>query len=216
MARLATMHCTHCDDPVGTQTIDQVVDRVLGMEAGTRVLVLAPIESKADREIVFNDAFFDDLKSQGYVRIRIDQQTYDIDKRPPLTDRLRHQVEVVVDRVKIDGRDRSRIAESIEAAMHLGGGFIRLAIHDDQRPEPQWQVQSHSLALAVIDVAFLFNRSRRTVSRSILRSAGAVTAKDWGVRLGMNRPLCLTCPNRWPRVPCDFGLRLMRPSVVTC
>ena len=148
MARLATMHCPQCDSTVGSQTLDQVVEHVLSLPMGTRALVLAPIESSATREVVFDDAFFAGLKLQGFVRIRIDGQTTSIDERPELSNRGRYQLEVVVDRIKIDSKDRSRIADSLETAMELGKGLIRLAIQSDERPEPQWETQTHSLTLA--------------------------------------------------------------------
>ncbi|MDZ4849111.1 MAG: excinuclease ABC subunit UvrA [Pirellulaceae bacterium] len=148
MARLATMHCPQCDNPVGTQTLDQIIDRVISMPKGTRALILAPIESSLNREVVLDDAFFNELKIQGYVRVRINGHTTSIDERPELANRGRYQLEIVVDRIKVDTKDRSRIADSLETALGLGKGQIRIAIHSDDRPEPQWETQTHSLTLA--------------------------------------------------------------------
>ncbi len=142
------MHCPQCDDPVGTQTVDQVVDHVMSLPKGTRALILAPIESSVNREVVLDEAFFNELKVQGYVRIRINGQTTSIDERPELANRGRYQLEVVVDRIKIDSKERTRIADSLETALGLGKGLIRIAIHSDDRPEPQWETQTHSLTLA--------------------------------------------------------------------
>ncbi len=148
MARLATMHCPECNDPVGTQTLDQIVDHVLSLPKGTRAMIVAPIESSVKSEVILDDAFFDGLKAQGYVRIRINGKTTAIDERPELTNRGRYHIEVVVDRIKIDSKERSRIADSLETALGVGKGLIRIAIQSDDRPEPQWETHTHSLTLA--------------------------------------------------------------------
>jgi excinuclease ABC subunit A len=91
-ARLAQMHCTRCDGPISSQTIDQIVDRWLehgqrisssrpAGDAGGRVLLLAPVAPAMNQE---PQAFFDDLKREGYARVRINGRTYEIDNLPDL------------------------------------------------------------------------------------------------------------------------------------
>tara|TARA_R110002049_G_scaffold47902_3_gene138503 strand:- start:11215 stop:17751 length:6537 start_codon:yes stop_codon:yes gene_type:complete len=148
MARLGTMHCPDCHIPVGTQTADQIVDKVMAMPQGTRALLLAPIE------VVAGEASKDtwqSLRSLGYQRVRIDGKTVTLDDAPPLDPRKKQTVEVVVDRVEIQPEDRSRISDSVEQALSLGIGVMEVAIADAEREEPNWEIKSHSQHLVCGD-----------------------------------------------------------------
>jgi len=141
MARLGTMHCPDCLTPVGTQTPDQIVEKVMSMPVGTRALLLAPIEvhaGEASRDT------WQSLRSTGYQRVRIDGRTVGLDDAKPLDPRKRQAVQVVVDRCVIQPEDRSRIADSVELALSLGIGVLQIAIADDEREEPLWQMSTHS------------------------------------------------------------------------
>ena len=141
MARLGTMHCPDCLKPVGTQTPDQIVEKVMSMPVGTRALLLAPIEvhaGEASRDT------WQSLRSTGYQRVRIDGRTVGLDDAKPLDPRKRQAVQVVVDRCVIQPEDRSRIADSVELALSLGIGVLQIAIADDEKEEPLWQVSTHS------------------------------------------------------------------------
>ncbi len=148
MARLGTMHCPDCGVPVGTQTPDQIVDKVMSLPEGTRALLLAPIEVQA------GDASVDtwqSLRSTGYQRVRIDGVTTALEEAPPLDPRRRQSVQVVVDRIVIQSSDRSRIADSVEQALSLGIGVLEIAIADADREEAQWATQTHSQHLVCGD-----------------------------------------------------------------
>ena len=130
MARLGTRHCPDCGIEVGTQTPDQIAEKVLGLPEGTRALLLAPIE------VVSGEASKDtwqSLRSQGYQRIRVDGQTLSLEDAPALDPRKRQRVQVVIDRVTIAPDDHSRISDSVEQALSLGIGVMQIAIAD---PDP--------------------------------------------------------------------------------
>ncbi|QDT10089.1 excinuclease ABC subunit UvrA [Planctomycetes bacterium K23_9] len=155
MARLGTMHCPDCQCAVGTQTPDQIVDKILAMPEGTRALLMAPID------VVAGDASKDtwqSLRSQGYQRVRIDGTTVALDDAPKLDPRRKQTVQVVVDRIAIDPDERTRISDSIEQALSLGVGVIEVAEADPEREEPEWTTHRHSQHLVCGDCGRSFNQ----------------------------------------------------------
>ncbi|MEM1069624.1 MAG: excinuclease ABC subunit UvrA, partial [Planctomycetota bacterium] len=141
MARLGTMHCPECQIPVGTQTPDQIVDKVLDLPKRTRALLLAPIEVTPGENSLDT---WQSLLTTGYQRVRIDGNTVALDEAPALDPRKRQTVQVVVDRITIDPDERSRITDSVEQALSLGVGALELAIADNERSESDWEVIRHS------------------------------------------------------------------------
>jgi len=141
LARLGEPHCPACDAPIGTQTPDQIVDKLLAEPAGTKLYLLAPIEVEVGRSYA---SVWDEVRASGYVRIRVDGQTYSTDEPPQIDRRSKHQVEVVVDRISVREESRSRISDSVESALSLGRGVIRIAWPVDDMPEPKWPTAVHS------------------------------------------------------------------------
>ncbi len=141
MARLGTPHCPDCQLPVGTQTSDQIVDKVLAEPNGTRLYLMAPIGIEVGQSY---DALWDELRTRGFHRVRIDGLTVSLDDPPTIDRRRKHHVEVIVDRVIVRGESRSRIAESIEVALSIGQGVMDVAYVSEETPEPNWRVKSHS------------------------------------------------------------------------
>lgn len=144
-ARAGTPYCPDCDQPIGTQTSDQIVDKILRYEEGQRLLVLAPIELDVNQTY---DQLWDEIRALGYVRVRIDGVTYGVEEIPAISKRSRHQVEIVIDRIQVKSKSRSRIADSVEAGLSLGKGIIEVAVVDDARDQKDWQVVRHSQHLA--------------------------------------------------------------------
>ena len=145
MARLGTPYCPDCDKPVGTQTADDVVDKILAYEEGTRLLLMAPVTPESGQSY---EQLWDDIKANGYQRVRIDKETYEVDSLPALNPRGSHQVEIVVDRAVVKSSARSRIADSIEVALSLGVGVCHVAECQEEVPETFWNVVRHSQHLA--------------------------------------------------------------------
>jgi excinuclease ABC subunit A len=154
MARLGTMHCPTCQIPVGTQTPDQIVDKVMALEDGTRAMLLSPIEVQSGPA---SHDTWQSLRSTGYARVRIDGITHSLDEAPILDPRKRQTVQVVVDRIVVQETERSRISDSVEQALSLGVGVLQLAIADPERDERQWAVQTHSQHLVCGDCGRSFS-----------------------------------------------------------
>jgi excinuclease ABC subunit A len=144
-ARLGVMHCPDCSTPVGSQSVDQVVDRLLAHPAGTRLLLLAPIELRVGQT---PEALFAQLQAAGHVRIRIDGRTHRLDEKPALDRKRKSRLEIVIDRVTAAAEERSRLAQSIEAAFDAGGGTMLVARAVEGAEESDWPVEVHSRRLA--------------------------------------------------------------------
>ncbi len=140
-ARLGTPYCPDCDVPVGTQTADQIVDKIMAEPEGTKIYLAAPLEVDVGEKY---DALFADLRSRGYQRVRIDGKTYTVDEPPTIDRRRKHDVAVVVDRTTIRAASRSRTAESVEGALSIGKGVVSVVYVDDKLPEERWRTEIHS------------------------------------------------------------------------
>ncbi len=144
-ARLGQPHCPECDIPVGTQTSDQIVDKLLEEPTGTKLFVMAPVEVQVGEQY---EKLWESLRGAGYVRVRVDGETHSLDQAPTIDRRRKHAVEVVIDRIIVRPDGRSRIAGSIENALALGKGVVHVAHPDENLPESRWPVQVHSQHLA--------------------------------------------------------------------
>ncbi len=140
--RLGTQHCPACQIPVNTQTTDEVIERLLSLEEGTKLLLLAPQEIRVGQAY---ERLWENLREQGYARVRINGTTHRLEDVPEIDRKRKHNVEVVVDRIVVKKQQRSRIADSVEIALGLGQGVMRTALVDDNRDETDWQVDSYSL-----------------------------------------------------------------------
>ncbi|MGH7558279.1 MAG: excinuclease ABC subunit UvrA [Gemmatimonadota bacterium] len=127
-ARLGTQHCHNCGRPVTRQTADQIVHAILELPAGSRLQILAPLVRgrKGQYKEVFAEA-----RREGFVRVRVDGTVYDLDAVPALKKTRKHDIEVVVDRLTVEGRYRSRLADSVETALELGGGLVAVLWEED-------------------------------------------------------------------------------------
>ena len=126
-ARAGTPHCPEHDLPLAAQSVAQMVDAVLALPEGTRLMILAPVAREKKGEFT---ELFADMQAQGYVRFRINQDVLDFDALPALKKTEKHNIDVVIDRIKVraDGEEegvnplRQRLAESFEAALRLADG----------------------------------------------------------------------------------------------
>jgi len=127
-ARVGTPHCPECGREVGEQSASQMVRRLLELPEGTRAKLCAPVVR--DQKGAFEDRF-DALVSEGYSRVEVDGEPYDLTMdRPDLDENYDHTVDVVVDRVKIDPEARSRITDSVETALEEAGGVLKVILPD--------------------------------------------------------------------------------------
>jgi len=133
-ARAGTPYCPDHHAPLQAQSVSQMVDAVLALPEDTRLMILAPIAREKKGE--FTEVFAD-LQAQGYVRFRVDGQTLEFDALPPLKKTEKHDIDVVIDRVKVRHELKQRLAESFEAALRLADGRA-LAVEMDS-PSAQEQ-----------------------------------------------------------------------------
>ena len=149
-ARVGRPHCPNCGREIERQTVQQIVDQVLALPEGTRLLILGPLIKDRKTE---GDRVFEAARRQGFVRVRVDGEMYDLAEAPTLDKYKRHSIEVVVDRFVVrhadvpegaalgpDGRpidpetgeplpdpDAARLADSVETALRLGEGVVLIA-----------------------------------------------------------------------------------------
>jgi excinuclease ABC subunit A len=131
-ARIGQPHCPACKIPVTTQTSDEIVDRLMAMPDGTKLMLCAPVE-RSPSETWEN--LIERCRSQGYTRIRIGGEVHEIADRPQIDVRRKHEVELVVDRIIVRINQRSRIADSVEHCLTVGRGLmITKVMVDENRP----------------------------------------------------------------------------------
>ncbi len=126
-ARVGTPRCPDHGIPLEAQTVSQMVDATLAMNAEHRFMLLAPVIRERKGEHV---QVFEQLRAQGFVRARVDGEVVDLDAVPPLTLRQKHTIEVVVDRFRPRDDIKQRLAESFETALRLGDGLVILVNMD--------------------------------------------------------------------------------------
>ena len=141
MARLGTPYCPDCEIPIGTQTADEIVDKILAESEGTKLYLMAPLEAQVGEKY---ETVWDEIRAAGYVRVRIDGTTHSIDQPPAIDRRRKHTVEVVIDRVGVRPDARSRIADTVETALAMGKGVLHVAYAESDVPEPKWRREIHS------------------------------------------------------------------------
>lgn len=117
-ARVGTPYCPEHDLPLSSQTVSQMVDAVLALPPETRVMILAPAVRNRKGEFV---EFFADMQAQGFARVRVDGEVYQLDEVPKLEKNIKHDIDVVIDRVKVKDDIKQRLAESFETALRHGG-----------------------------------------------------------------------------------------------
>jgi excinuclease ABC subunit A len=144
-ARLGQPHCPNCRTPVGTQTADEIIDRVMALPEGGKYYLLAPVERRGQEKY---DAVLAEIRRAGYARVRIDGRSYNLDEPPAIDHRRKHEVEAVIDRLVVRAGQRTRIADAVEQALALGRGVVRLAHVDPDRAEPNWRVDRFSQHLS--------------------------------------------------------------------
>ncbi|WP_158058116.1 excinuclease ABC subunit UvrA [Halorussus halophilus] len=125
-ARIGTPHCPECGQEVGEQSAQNMVRRVLELPEGTRAKIAAPVVR--DQKGAFED-LFDDLVSEGYSRVEVDGEEFDLTMdRPDLDKNYDHDVDVIVDRVKVSDEARSRITDSVETALEEADGALKVIL----------------------------------------------------------------------------------------
>lgn len=132
-ARAGIQHCPACDAVISSQTPQQIVDQVRAMPEGTRFQVLAPVVRGRKGEYL---ELFDELRGRGFNRVRVDGQARRLDEEITLNKRLKHDIEVIVDRLVVREGMRQRLTDSVETALALAEGLVIIEQVDLPRDDP--------------------------------------------------------------------------------
>jgi excinuclease ABC subunit A len=152
-ARIGHPHCPKCGRPVARQTPQQIVDRVLDLEAGTRFLVLAPVVRGRKGQY---ESLLDDMAKQGYARARVDGEIVELNARSELVMARyeQHTIEVVVDRLVLRPDIRQRLTESMETALGLADGIAEIQLLDSSGEPAEQLTFSEHLACVHCNISF--------------------------------------------------------------
>ncbi len=148
-ARIGTPHCYKCGKVIESQTPQRIVDRILEFPAGTRVQLLAPVirQRKGTYQKVFED-----VKRQGFLRVRVDGEFHHVEDDIEMERYVKHDIDVVVDRIAVKDDIRTRVTDSVETALKLGKGLIRIWYETPGSP-PAEMIQSEHLACVDCGIA---------------------------------------------------------------
>jgi len=128
-ARVGTPHCHKCGHPIDSQTLDQIVDRVISLETGIRIVILAPLVSGQKGS---HAKLLKQLRREGFARIRINGEMFEIDSVTKLEKKEKHTIDVVVDRLIVKGGFQNRLADSLELALAMSEGRVTVDISGDR------------------------------------------------------------------------------------
>ena len=125
-ARVGHPHCYKCGRPVERQTVQQVVDAILGLPEGTRIQIMAPMVRRRKGE---HKEAFEEARKAGFVRVRVNGDTRDLSESFDLDKKKWHTIEIVVDRLVIgDSAEAGRVADSVEIALKMAGGIVLVSV----------------------------------------------------------------------------------------
>jgi len=120
-ARIGIPHCPKCGKEIKQQTVDQIIDQLMALPAGTRMQILAPVIRARKGEY---QKVFDDARKSGFVRVRVDGSMYDLSEEIKLEKNKKHNIEIVVDRLVVKPEIAGRLTDSVEVASNLAGGLV--------------------------------------------------------------------------------------------
>jgi excinuclease ABC subunit A len=129
-ARIGRVHCHRCGRPIESQTVTQMVDQLMTFPERTRLQILAPLVRGRKGE---HQKIFEDIKKQGYVRVRVDGEIKELEEPITLEKNKKHNIEVVVDRVIVKPGVENRLADSLEAALALADGVVFVNVGSEEK-----------------------------------------------------------------------------------
>lgn len=133
-SRAGTAHCPVCDEKITRQTPQQIVDQVLSLEEGMKFQVLAPVVRTRKGEFV---DLFKDLAAQGFARVRVDGEVHQLSDPPTLKKQIKHDIDVVVDRLQVKESQKQRLTDSVETALGLADGLVAVEFVGRAEDDPE-------------------------------------------------------------------------------
>ena len=214
-SRLGTGYCPDCSIKIGTQTSDQIVDKIMQYPSGQKLVLLAPIEIDSSQSY---EQLWEDIRSQGFVRVRLDGVTYAIDEAPSPNRRSRHTVEIVVDRLVVQKKSLGRIADSVETALALASGVLLVAVPQDDIPENMWATVRHSQHLACEECGRSFEQLSPNNFSFNSRLGWCDDCEGIGTQMGADPKIVIRDPERslgegavglWPELNTRLSKRML-------
>ena len=155
-ARVGIPHCPVCHKEITQQTTDQIVDKILELDIGTKIQILSPkvLGKKGEHTKIFESA-----RKSGFVRVRVDGIVYDLSENFKLEKTKKHNVEIVVDRLVIKEDIRSRLTDSVETALNISGGLLAVDTGEDElRFSQNYACEEHGISVPELTpTMFSFN-----------------------------------------------------------
>lgn len=128
-ARVGTPHCPKCGRVIRRQTVDEMVDQLLALPEGSRIQLLAPVVRGRKGEHV---KILDNARKSGYVRVRIDENLYELSEEIHLEKNIKHNIEIVIDRLKVRDGIQNRLTDSLETALALTDGLAMVDVNGEE------------------------------------------------------------------------------------
>lgn len=128
-SRLGVPYCPNCKKPISTMSVDNIVDAILNFEEDSKIVIIAPIVRQEKGSF---QKLLDDLKKDGFARVEIDGEIFPLTDELLLDKNLKHDISVVVDRLKVRSENRSRLSESVESALKLSKGLVKILLNEDK------------------------------------------------------------------------------------
>ncbi|MDR2439316.1 MAG: ATP-binding cassette domain-containing protein [Planctomycetaceae bacterium] len=209
-ARLGVPYCPQCDIPVGTQTLDEIVAKIVGdvkPETEIRILIAAPLAVETGQ---IYDNLWKQLRSEGFNRVRIDGNIFSLENPPEIDRRRKHDVELIIDRIVLKNEtttlhashsplpttQRSRITDSVETALSIGHGVVHIIEADDTLPEQKWKRSVHSQHLSCEKCGRSFERLTPHHFSANSPLGWCPNCEGLGVQQGANATIFLKDPKR--------------------
>ncbi len=146
-ARVGVPHCPNCGKEIQSQSVDQIIDAIYSLWDSKRIQLLAPIARKKKGE--FKNEF-ERLRKKGFVRVLVDGVIYDLDDTIKLKKTYKHDVSVIVDRIRVSKKERSRLTDSLEQALELSDRVVDIMYEEEDNPG-EWKTRTFSESFACLD-----------------------------------------------------------------
>ncbi|MSR64881.1 MAG: excinuclease ABC subunit UvrA [Verrucomicrobiae bacterium] len=146
-ASIGKPHCHQCGRPISSQTVSQIVEKLLSLPQGTRLMLLAPLVQRRKGE--YRDVI-EKIRRQGFVRVRVDGEILEVGTPIKLEKTRKHTIEAVVDRLVVDEKIRARLADSVETALKWGEGILQSLWQSPMESPSKWNEQLMSTLNACV------------------------------------------------------------------
>ncbi|NQU17410.1 MAG: excinuclease ABC subunit UvrA [Candidatus Saganbacteria bacterium] len=133
-ANVGIPHCPGCGRKIEKQTVGQIVDQILKHKEGTRLQILSPVVRGRKGEY---KELLSDIQKDGFVRVRVDKRTYEIQDVPKIDKKKKHNIEIIVDRIILKESAKKRLAESVETALRFGSGLALVVFGDGKKAKEE-------------------------------------------------------------------------------